>query len=70
LDETFTKNKATPSQTDVENHIGQEERILQAYQELKYEGQPISGRTLAQRAHVRRVTCLEWLRTNKQLSQK
>src|SRR5262249_44718124 len=38
-----------------------EERLQRAYQELKAEGQRISGRTLAARAHVRRTTCNRWL---------
>ena len=53
----------TSSQEDDIALIGQEDRLRKAYQELKEEGQRISGRLLAQRAHVRRSTCLEWLRT-------
>jgi hypothetical protein len=51
------------SQEDDNTLIAQEDRLKQAYQELKKEGIRISGRALAQRAHVRRSTCLEWLRT-------
>jgi hypothetical protein len=36
-----------------------------AYQELLKEGQKISGRTLAERAHVHRATCVEWLREHR-----
>jgi hypothetical protein len=54
------------SQEDDNTLIAQEDRLKQAYQELKEEGIRISGRALAQRAHVRRSTCLEWLRTYEQ----
>lgn len=39
-----------------------EERLTLAYQELVAEGQKISGRTLATRAHMHRSLCTEWLR--------
>ncbi len=39
-----------------------DERLERAYQELLAEGQKISGRTLAERAHVHRSTCVSWLR--------
>jgi hypothetical protein len=42
--------------------LGREERMERAYQELLKEGQKISGRTLAERAHVHRARCVEWLR--------
>ena len=40
-----------------------EQRLERAYQELKDEGERISGRTLAARAHLRRTTCNQWLAT-------
>lgn len=57
------------SQEEDNTLIAQEDRLKQAYQELKEEGLRISGRALAQRAHVRRSTCLEWLRTYEQAQQ-
>jgi hypothetical protein len=57
-----------PQEND-ETFMRQEDRLRQAFQELKEEGQRISGRALAQRAHVRRATCLEWLRTYEQTQQ-
>ena len=38
-----------------------EAKLAHAYQELQTEGERISGRTLAARAHVRRTTCNQWL---------
>ena len=43
-----------------------QERLEQAYQSLLAEGKKPSGRALAQRAHVHRSTCVEWLRTHHQ----
>jgi hypothetical protein len=40
-----------------------QERLEQAYQSLVAEGKKPSGRALAERAHVHRSTCVEWLRT-------
>ncbi len=39
-----------------------EEKLEHAYQELLSAGERISGRALARRAHVHRMTCNEWLR--------
>ena len=41
--------------------ISREERLELAYQELVAEGQKISGRTLARRAHMHRSYCNKWL---------
>jgi hypothetical protein len=38
-----------------------EEKLAHAYQDLQAEGERISGRALAARAHVRRSTCNQWL---------
>jgi len=38
-----------------------EARLARAYHELQAEGERISGRALAARAHVRRSTCNQWL---------
>src|SRR5450755_3604674 len=43
------------------------ERLEQAYQSLLAEGKKPSGRALAERAHVHRSTCVEWLRIKQQL---
>jgi hypothetical protein len=43
-----------------------QERLEQAYQSLLAEGKKPSGRALAERAHVHRSTCVEWLRTRHQ----
>jgi hypothetical protein len=47
--------------------LEREERLEQAYQELLAEGQKISGRTLAERAHIHRATCVEWLRVRQRV---
>ncbi len=39
-----------------------EARLERAYQELLSEGERISGRALAKRAHAHRLTCNQWLR--------
>ena len=44
-----------------------QERLEQAYQSLLAEGKKPSGRALAERAHVHRSTCVEWLRVKQQL---
>ncbi len=43
-----------------------QERLELAYQSLLAEGKKPSGRALAERAHVHRSTCVEWLRTHHQ----
>jgi hypothetical protein len=43
-----------------------QERLEQAYQSLLAEGKKPSGRALAERAHVHRSTCVEWLRVKQQ----
>jgi hypothetical protein len=43
-----------------------QERLEQAYQSLVAEGKKPSGRALAERAHVHRSTCVEWLRVKQQ----
>src|SRR6266487_2323866 len=53
---------AAPEETPVER----EERLELAYQSLLAEGKKPSGRALAERAHVHRATCVEWLRTRHQ----
>ena len=40
---------------------GREERLEQAYQELLAERGKVSARALAERAHIHRSTCAEWL---------
>jgi len=42
------------------------QRLEQAYQSLVAEGKKPSGRALAERAHVHRSTCVEWLRVRQQ----
>jgi hypothetical protein len=41
-----------------------EAKMSRAYLELEEEGKPISSRTLAARAHVRRAFCSQWLATH------
>lgn len=43
-----------------------QQRIEEAYQSLVAEGKKPSGRALAERAHVHRSTCVEWLRVKQQ----
>ena len=43
-----------------------QQRMEQAYQSLVAEGKKLSGRALAERAHVHRSTCVEWLRMKQQ----
>lgn len=43
-----------------------QERLEQAYQSMLAEGKKPSGRALAERAHVHRSTCVEWLRVKQQ----
>ena len=73
-------SRSTSARTDVEGkvsrgqHISLEHhddsseerdaRLARAYQELQAEGERISGRGLAARAHVRRSTCNRWLATH------
>jgi hypothetical protein len=54
----------TSSQQDT--LLGQEERLEEAYRTLISEGKTPSGRALAQRAHIHRSTCVEWLRAKQQ----
>ncbi len=42
-----------------------DERLRQAYDTLQAEGEKITGRALAQRAHVRRSTCTAWLQSRR-----
>ncbi|WP_151756736.1 hypothetical protein [Dictyobacter vulcani] len=65
-DETVTE---TFLEEDDMASAGQEDRLLKAYQDIKEEGQRMSGRLLAQRARVRRSTCLEWLRAYEEKQQ-
>jgi hypothetical protein len=53
---TQSEPEAAPSQ----------ERLEQAYQSLLAEGKKPSGRALAERVHVHRSTCVEWLRMKQQ----
>ncbi len=46
--------------------MSREERLERAYQELVAEGRKISGRTLAERAHMHRSLCTEWLRAHQE----
>ncbi len=48
------------------NEVPAQQRIEQAYQSLVAEGKKPSGRALAERAHVHRSTCVEWLRMMQQ----
>lgn len=45
-----------------------QQRMEQAYQSLVAEGKKPSGRALAERAHVHRSTCVEWLRMKQHLA--
>lgn len=51
-----------------EGEVDRVERLERAYQELEAEGKKISGRLLAERAHVHRSVCVKWLRA-RQLDQ-
>jgi hypothetical protein len=53
-----------PKQVDM--GVDREERLEHAYQALLLEGHVISARRLAERAHVHRSTCIEWLRLRQQ----
>ncbi len=46
--------------------VSSQERLEHAYQSLVAEGKKPSGRALAERAHVHRSTCVEWLRVKQQ----
>lgn len=52
-----------PEESERQDDVSEEREahLQQAYQELKAEGQRISGRTLAARAHIRRTTRNRWL---------
>lgn len=50
---------SVPSEFD---GVPSQDRLEQAYQSLVAEGKKPSGRALAERAHVHRSTCVEWLR--------
>ncbi|GCF11812.1 hypothetical protein [Dictyobacter arantiisoli] len=57
-----------PDPTDPDTvQKSREERLTLAYQELRAQGHhKISGRILAERAHMHRSFCTEWLRTHQQ----
>jgi hypothetical protein len=57
---------ATQSEPD---GVPPQQRLEQAYQLLVAEGKKPSGRALAERAHVHRSTCVEWLRTRQEIRQ-
>lgn len=46
-----------------QDELSQEQRLEQAYQELKAERKKPSGRALAERAHIHRSTCNAWLKS-------
>jgi hypothetical protein len=52
----------TVKETTDASEASQEKKLEHAYQELLSAGERISGRALAKRAHVHRMTCNEWLR--------
>ena len=56
--EQSEKERIVPAQDEERTFIEAEQRLAVCYQELKTPGQRISGRALAQYAHVRRSTCL------------
>ena len=47
-----------------QDELSQEQRLEQAYQELKAERKKPSGRALAERAHIHRSTCNAWLKAH------
>lgn len=52
----------TAQEPQGEFSVPSQDRLEQAYQSLIAEGKKPSGRALAERAHVHRSTCVEWLR--------
>ncbi len=49
-----------------ESSMERDERLERAYHSLFAEGKTPSGRALAERAHIHRSTCVEWLRARQQ----
>lgn len=63
---TKRKRQSQPAQDEPKSEAQQEvtlaAKLEQAFQELQAEGARISGRALAKRAHIHRLTCNQWLR--------
>jgi hypothetical protein len=49
-----------------DSQVEREERLERAFQSLIAEGKKLSGRALAERAHVHRSTCITWLQVRQQ----